>query len=145
MNKKIYFFLLETLDLIHSKKNIDGSFVYNQNIGTKKIYEKILQKAFLQNENNEIKSEKEEENEIKQADSNCEENDEYLNLLLMKEGKPAESLVRRGSIKKKVENISNSISSCNLAPEVLKQSNKLNMKNTPFDLAKYGRVYNSFT
>ena len=101
----------------------------------------MLQKAFFQHENDENKiAKEEEENEIKQAEPNCEENDEYLNLLLMKEGKPAESFAR-GSIKKKAEDVSQSVSSCNIAPEVLKQSNKLNVKKSPIALAKFGRVF----
>jgi len=90
----------------------------------KNVFGNLLQKAFKQINSPEIEH-KVPESEFEPANpKTLDSNDEYLNLLLLKEGRVPENPI---SIKKN-DDISHSFSSSNISPLILKQSNKLNLK-----------------
>lgn len=102
--------------MVNSKKiaeKDESLSIESKPIVNNKFFENIMQKAINQ---------KEIEHEVK-ANEPSDEDDDYLNAILMKEG-----LARNPEkLKKKEDELSYSDSTSNPAPRVLKQSNKPNL------------------
>ena len=139
---------LETLELLNSKKNFDKDDSISLSFdlkgqSTKKNFVNLMQKVIAQDEtphdNNKL-NENDEKPEDNTSFSKPEEYDEYLNLMLMKEGRET---VKHKPIKKNSDDaVSYSSSSLIANPQVLKQSNKPNLKKKVIDLTKFSKVYN---